>query len=262
MARIGIITCEILELEFAHLLGEEPELGCVSVLEDSHSARLITLLLEHPAQHLRRFPHISALRPEPTESLEVVVRVLAMGLHRNRKVLIHALTKAAHDLQPHIDVLLLGYGLCGNTLSNPHQTLDVDLPIFLPMDEDHPIDDCVALCLGERECYYDEQRKNAGTFFLTPGWSQHWKRMLDARSGEISQPGLNRLLSGYERALLVRTPAVADDELRRRGREFSRKTGLRLEEREGTMAPLSAAWRAAKRAVMPDASQLQKRLSK
>lgn len=246
MAVLGIITCEILELEFARLLGEDFEVGRISVQEDSHSKRLIELLNGQQVEHLQCLPHPHAFAPEPGESLEVLVRVLALGLHRNRKVLRHALAKAAHELQPHIDALLLGYGLCGSALDDIRAVLDVDVPLFQPMDEGHPVDDCVALCLGGRECYYGEQRKVAGTFFLTPGWSRHWKQMLDPRSDAVSQPGLKRLLSGYERALQVQTPALADDELQQRGDEFSQRTGLRLEKQAGTMAPLTTAWNDAK----------------
>jgi hypothetical protein len=251
MAVIGIITCEILELEFTRLLGDDPEVGRISVLEDSHSAHLIELLAARQVPHLGCLPHTHAFTPEPDISLEVLVRVLAMGLHRNRRVLRDALAKSAQALRPYIDVLMLGYGLCGGALYDAQTLLDVDKPVFQPMDENHPIDDCVALCLGGRQRYFNEQRKIAGTFFLTPGRSRHWRRMLDKSSGEISQPGLKRRLSDYQRALLVCSPVLSDKELQRRGAEFSRLTGLRLETQSGTLAPLTAAWNAAKATLQP-----------
>lgn len=249
MAVIGVMTCEVLELEFARLLGEDAEIGRVSVLENRQSARLIELLEAQPIHNLQRLPHVHAFQPEPNEPLEVLICVLELGLHRNRKLLRGALTKAAHELRPHANALLLGYGLCGNALEDPRAVLDVDVPVFLPMDHGHPVDDCVALCLGGRESYYAEQRKIPGTFFLTPGWSNHWKRMLDPRSGEMAQSGLKRILAGYERALLVPTPALTEDEMLRRGEEFSRQTGLRLDVRQGTMALLATAWGGAKRFI-------------
>jgi hypothetical protein len=249
MAVLGIITCEVLELEFARLLGEDREVRRITILEDSHSKRLIELLETRRIEHLRCLPHPRAFTPEPGLPLEVLVRVLALGLHRNRRVLRDALAKAAHQLRPSIDALLLGYGLCGGALDDPRAVVDVELPLFLPMDQGHPIDDCVALCLGGRERYYGELRKCAGTFFLTPGWSYHWRRMLDLGSGKVSQPGLKRLLSGYERALLVQTPVMADEKLQRHGHEFAQQTGLRLETERGTMTPLRAAWEAAKLTV-------------
>jgi hypothetical protein len=251
MAVIGIITCEILELEFARLLGDDAEVGRISVLEDSHSARLIELLETRQVPHLRCLPHPHAFIPEPDESLEVLVRVLALGLHRNRRVLRHALAKSVQALRPYIDILMLGYGLCGGALNDARAVVDVDIPVFQPMDDNHPVDDCIALCLGGRERYYSEQRKIAGTYFLTPGWSMHWRRMLDTETGEVSQPGLKRLLSNYQRALLVRSPVLPDNELQRRGAEFGRLTGLRIESQSGTLALLIAAWNAAKVALLP-----------
>ena len=44
MSVIGILTCEILELEFAHLLGSDPEIGRVTVIEDEYSETLIAQL--------------------------------------------------------------------------------------------------------------------------------------------------------------------------------------------------------------------------
>ena len=254
MSVIGIITCEVLELEFARLLGEDGEVGRVSVLENRWSERLIELLEAQPMCNVRRLPHVHAFHPEPDQPVEVLLRVLELGLHRNRKVLRDALVNAAHELSPHVDALLLGYGLCGNALEDSRALLDVNVPLFQPMDGEHPVDDCVALCLGGRDCYYAEQCKTPGTFFLTPGWSQHWKRMLDTRSGELAQIGLKRVLAGYERALLVQTPALAGDEQLRRSEEFCRQTGLRLEVRQGTMEPLATAWAAAKLAVRTDAA--------
>jgi hypothetical protein len=246
MAVLGILTCEILELEFAQLLGDDTEITAISVLADSHSARLIELLEGRKTAPVHILPHPHAFIPEPGETLEVLVKVLALGLHRNRKVLRNALGKSYQALRPHIDVLLLGYGLCGGALEDAATVLDIDLPLYQPMDGEHPVDDCVALCLGGRERYYNEQRKMAGTYFLTPGWSRHWQRMLDTDSDSDLQPGLKRLLSAYERGLLVDTPVLDREELQRRGAKFRDQTGLRVETQTGTLSPLTEAWDGAK----------------
>jgi hypothetical protein len=251
MAVLGIITCEVLEQEFAKILADDSDIGRISVLQDSHSKRLLELLQARDLPHLYCLPHSHAFHPEPDVSLELLVRVLALGLHRNRKVLRHALTKAAQEMRPHIDAMLLGYGRCGGAVDDAASLLDLDIPLYQPMDGDTPMDDCVALCLGGRERYYREQRKIAGTYFLTPGWAKHWRRMLDPRSDELSQPGLKRMLRDYERALVVQSPALPDKELSRDGEKFSRLTGLRLETQNGTMAGLTKAWEQAKAAIQP-----------
>lgn len=249
MAVIGIITCEILELEFAKLLSEDTDIRRVTILEDKNSARLIELLETNKATNLQRVPHPHAFTSEPSMPLEVVVRVLELGLHRTRKLLTTAIADAIHSLQSKVDALMLGYGMCGGSLANVHALVDAHVPLFQPMDHDHPVHDCIALCFGGGDRYYDEQRNTAGTYYLTPGWSQHWRSMLDARTGIASQPGLKRILTGYERALLVQTPAISSDELHSQGVKFTQITGMRLETQDGTMAPLVAAWSSAKAAI-------------
>jgi hypothetical protein len=244
MAVLGIISCEILEIEFAKLLSDDKDVRRINVIQDSHSKRLINLLGQQ--HNLYCIPHPHAFHPEPGESLELLIQVLALGLHRNRRVLGQALIKTAQALRPYIDALLLGYGQCGGAIGNAHNLLDLDIPIFQPMDGNKPVDDCVALCLGGRQTYYSEQRKIAGTYFLTPGWGKHWHRMLDPHNEELSQVGLKRALRDYERALMVHSPAQAEEELLRDSKEFSHLTGLRLESKRGTMAGLISAWEYAK----------------
>ena len=249
MAVIGIITCEIFELEFAKLLHDDAVVSRITIIEDRCSTKLIKLLESKNVSSLQCLPHLNSFVHEPDMRLEVLVRVLEIGLHRTGKMLTTTIADTIHSMQPRVDALLLGYGMCGGALSNVHSQVDLHVPLFQPMDHDRPVHDCVALSLGGSERYYREQRKTAGTYFLTPGWSQHWRSMHDGCSGMASQSGIERLLSGYERALLVQTPAISSDELYNQGIEFSQMTGLRLEPLVGTMAPLVTAWESAKDAI-------------
>jgi hypothetical protein len=249
MAVIGIITCEIFELEFAKLLNEDSDVSRITVLEDDNSEQFIKLLNSLDYPNLQCLPHPHSYTPEPDINLEVLMQVLEIGQHRSRKILTSSIVRVVKSLQQRVDVLLLGYGMCGGVLTNISELLDVDIPVFQPMDGNHPVHDCVALSLGNGDKYYSEQRKKAGTYFLTPGWSQHWRKMLDMGVNKLSQPGIERLLSGYERALLVHTPAISRENLRKQGVEFEKATGLHLEAQDGTMAPLVSAWDLAKSAI-------------
>ncbi len=46
MPVLGILTCEILELEFAHLLISDPEIQRVTVVEEEYSQTLAALVKE------------------------------------------------------------------------------------------------------------------------------------------------------------------------------------------------------------------------
>jgi len=254
MGVIGIITCEVLELEFAHLLTTDPDLSRITVLEDIRSARLIETLESKGLRRLRRIPHINSFSPDHSERPagqtaghpEVLVRVLELALHRRKKILQKGLVNAAREMGPHVDALLLGYGLCGGALNKPQELLDLDVPVFIPMDKDHPVDDCVGLLIGGRDNYYAEQCKIPGTYFMTPGWTCHWKRIFGPDCSRMKPDMAKRLFARYERSLLVVTPVMSRDEMERNVEEFNKLFGCRSEVRKGTMEILNETWKAAK----------------
>ena len=167
MAILGILTCEILELEFAHLLARDTDVSRITVLDDERSVRLISALESMGTPHIDRIADITAFSPAPEINTEVLIRVLELGLHNRKQSLQEGLIQAALELGPHVDALMLGYGLCGNALEKPDELLSgVGVPVFIPMEADHPVDDCIGLLIGGRDCYYEEQCKVAGTFFM------------------------------------------------------------------------------------------------
>jgi hypothetical protein len=247
MAVLGILTCEILELEFAHILGRDPDVKRITVLEDSRSDRLIEALESEGVERFRRITNMTAFNPNPPSNLEVLVRVLELALHNRKRTLQEGLVQAACEMSPHVDALLLGYGLCGNALESPDELLsEAGVPIFIPMDEDHPVDDCVGLIIGGRESYYGQLCNVAGTFFMIPGWSFHWRRMFEQEYGKLSVDIAKRLFRHYERSLLVSTPVMSEDEMSQNVKKFNELFGFREEACEGTMRILNDTWKKAK----------------
>ncbi len=250
MAVLGILTCEILELEFAHLLVRDPEVARITVLEDIQSARLVEAFQSKGSGNLKQIHDMTAFNPNPESDLEVLIRVLELALHNRKKTLQQGLVEAACEMSPHVDALLLGYGLCGNALESPEALLsEAGVPIFIPMDEDHPVDDCVGLIIGGRECYYGELCNVAGTFFMIPGWSVHWKRMFEREFGRLSVDVAKRLFKHYERSLLISTPIMSEDEMSQNVRKFNTLFGFREEKREGTLGILDDTWKKAKNSL-------------
>ncbi|MBW2093968.1 MAG: DUF1638 domain-containing protein [Deltaproteobacteria bacterium] len=252
MTIIGILTCEILELEFAHILAHDSEIAGIAVLEDAYSFSLIEAL---EAAHIRpgRIPLIKGFTPNYPGRLEVLVRVLELALHNRKRILQEGLVKAAKEMGRYVDAIVLGYGLCGNALQKPDELLaDARVPIFIPMDEDHPVDDCVGLLIGGRDCYYAEQCEVAGTFFMIPGWTHHWRRIFDREVGNVSVDMAKRLFEHYERSLLIPTPVMAKEEMRKNIEDFNQLFGFRTEVRQGTMDILDKTWKSAKKYLLAD----------
>jgi len=226
MGTLGILTCEILELEFAHLLNEDPEIDGASILEDTRSACMIETLEALKPQQVQRHLNLESFRPDPQNQINVIVRVLELGLHNRKQTLQQGLIEAAREMGPYVDALLLGYGLCGNALEKPDELLaDAGVPIFIPMDDDHPVDDCVGLFIGGRSAYYGEQCKVAGTFFMLPGWTNHWQRMFEQEFGNMSIDMAKRLFKDYERSLLITTPVMPVKKMRENAEAFSQRFG-------------------------------------
>jgi hypothetical protein len=250
VAVLGVITCEILELEFGHLLSTDEDLGRVTVLQDERSSRLFSTLEQSRDGHLRRISSLDEFTPARGSHPEALVRVLEVGLHIWPKKLREALLEASQEMSQHVDALLLGYGLCGNALEAPEELLsDIGVPVFIPMDADHPVDDCVGMLIGGRERYYAEQCKVAGTFFFTPGWSSHWRRLLDREMGGVNVDIARRMFEHYERALLISNPVMSDGDMQQEIEEFVEMFGFRIETCGGTLDILKGAWQAAKDSV-------------
>ena len=203
MGILGILTCEILELEFAYLLNADKDVSRITVLENSRSARLLEALESTSPVSPNRISDLESFASDPDNRLKVLVNVLELGLHNRKKLLQDGPVEAACEMGSQVDALLLGYGLCGNALEKPDELLsDAGVPVFIPMDEDHPVDDCVGLIIGGRECYYSEQFKVAGTFFMIPGWTYHWKRMFEQEFGNMSLEIAKRLFQPWVKSIM------------------------------------------------------------
>src|SRR5512146_2656097 len=105
MAVLGILTCEILELEFAHLLTRDPDTPRITVLDDTYSTRFIQAVEAGGGTRPRRIPLLKAFSPTSPDRLEVVVQVLRIALHNRKKHLQEALSKSKKEIGRHVDAI-------------------------------------------------------------------------------------------------------------------------------------------------------------
>ncbi|MCB2188554.1 MAG: DUF1638 domain-containing protein [Deltaproteobacteria bacterium] len=248
MPVLGVLICEVLETEFAWLLAGDPELARVSHLSDQYSQGFAREYQAFSGRDSRHLAGLGYFHPLEDDGWEALVRVLKLGLHDHRPSLKEGVVAAAQELALEVDALLLGYGLCGNALEKPEELLaGLGIPVILPWDQDHAVDDCVGLIIGGREAYYAEQCQEAGTFFMTPGWSRHWTHIVEKHFG--GEKFARRMLANYTRSLLLTTPAMPQAEMSRNLQGFDELFGLRTEARPGDMSMLTEAWQRAKNAA-------------
>ena len=261
MAKIGILTCQILELEFAHLLSADAEVADVFVIDNELSAGLLSELEVHGIKPLHRLADPQQFGGTPNDGHHVLVRVMEVGLHSDIKNLQRHVVNAVKEMARYVDIVLLGYGLCGNALNHAQDLFsEVGIPVMLPMDEDHPVDDCVGLIIGGRDNYYARQCECAGTMFMNAGFSRHWQKIMGSGIPEKLQPQkdkiLKRMMRDYKRSLLLPTQVLGETEMMANIAAFNAEFGLRTESTPGTLTLLENAWQEAKKksAIKSDCS--------
>ena len=241
------------ELEFAHLLRNHyPEVLAVTILENQYSEKLAEIITRETKIKPQLIASLAEYSPPTAAGLEVIVHVMKVGLHSVIKNLQDGVLQAVAKMAPYVDAILLGYGLCGNALKDSEELfLDSRVPVFLPMDGDHPVDDCVGLIIGGRENYYAEQCKVAGTMFINSGFMRHWKTLFyeDRTVQKFGPAIIKRLMANYKRTLLLPTPVASEQELAFGVEEFNELFGLHSEVRPGSLDLLEQAWSSAKQSV-------------
>ena len=255
MTKLGVITCQILELEFAHILSNDPDISEIWIVDDPFSRELIEILEGGGLKQVHRASNIGKFDTDETKGIAVLVRVMEVGLHSNISTLRREVVEAVKDLAPFVSAVLLGYGLCGNALNNTSELFnDIRVPVMLPMQNEKPVDDCVSLIIGGTENYYEEQCRCAGTMFMNAGFSRHWDKILsmDVPSKLIHKKDkiLDRIWGNYERSLLLTTPVLEEKELRDNTKDFNERFGLKTETRTGTLSILENTWKEVKKAAI------------
>ncbi len=251
MSKVGVVTCQILELEFAHVLLNDPDVTEIWVLKDEFSEELIRVIEDAGQKLVHRILHLDEFDSDNIQGVVVLVRVMKVGLHSNISNLREEVKKTVKELANFVDAVLLGYGLCGNALKDLDDLFkNILVPVSLPMEKEDPVDDCVGLIIGGRENYYNEQCRCAGTMFMNAGFSRHWDSILSSdvpeKLNHKKEKIMQRLMASYERSLFLSTPVLDEDELRENTKVFNKKYGLRTETRKGTLTLLEAAWETAK----------------
>ncbi len=160
---------------------------------------------------------------------------LDQGLHMTPKML-------REKLQQEIDrasrteegVVLLGYGLCGNGMLGIKAR---GKPLILPA-----VHDCISLFLGSVELYYEEFRKEPGTFFLSPGWTEGGETPLSLYEEYKATYGadtakwlIEEQFKNYKRMVLIDNKVCAINKCRVETKKNAKFLGLQYQEIPGSL---------------------------
>jgi hypothetical protein len=250
---IGLLICEVLEDEMLHLITKDTDFKKITIIETDPGKDLIQGLHGTVGDRLSVIGSIDEFEPDPESPLEILATVLRVGLHMDKELLQDGVVQQGTILAQKSDALLLGYGLCGNVLLDIEKRMsDVTCPIVLPEHRDGTkIDDCVCMVLGGCDKYLDHVYKEAGTWFVTPGWLKHWETLLVKELHCPDIPTVKWIFerTGYKRCLMVNTGIADYEKFRSDTEAFAQIFSFSVEEVEGTLDPLEQSFNRAKKAV-------------
>jgi hypothetical protein len=160
-------------------------------------------------------------------------RVLDFGLHTDPAKLREALQQAIDEVDPKVDMIILGYGLCSQGvigLRASHATLVVPR-----------VDDCISIFLGSSMAYRQQIESEPGTYYLTKGWIEVGESPFSEHEKVVQKYGLEKaeriykiMLKNYTRLALINTGHYDLERYRDYARRTAERFSLRYEEIEGS----------------------------
>lgn len=180
------------------------------------------------------------------------LEVMEWGLHARPEVLAAALTDRIRALEGQVGAVLLGYGRCQALHRLPR---DFKVPVFYPEG-----DDCIGVLLGQ-DRYEEALLEEAGTWFLTPGWTELGLDFIfrELQVQRLADRGLSplevarRMFKDYQRALFIDLQLGDHEALVAKAREITALFNWRLDFTRGSLARLQTALDQARQALRASA---------
>ena len=165
------------------------------------------------------------------------LEVMEWGLHIQPDRLRDTVNQRIRSLEGRVDAVMLGYGRCQALDKLPS---DYAVPILRPEGED-----CIGVLLGQRR-YEEELNREAGTWFLTPGWTELGMEFIfqQLQLENLAEKGLDpmkvahRMLKDFTRSLFIDMQLEKGPELWEKARAISSEFEMVLERTEGSLERL------------------------
>jgi hypothetical protein len=183
-------------------------------------------VLENEIKHLtRNVPEVCHLE------------VMDWGLHTQPDLLSKTLCDRIEMLQNKVQAIVLGYGRCQALDKLPQ---NYKIPLYYP-----PAEDCIGVLLGQKR-YDRELKSEAGTWFLTSGWTEMGMKFIfhELQLNHLAQKNIDplkvahRMLKDYTRALFIDTQVGDPKRLLEKAQIIADEFDLRLETTRGSLVQL------------------------
>jgi hypothetical protein len=161
--------------------------------------------------------------------------VMDFGLHTDPKSLKKALQNTMDSSAPHIETILLGYGLCSQAVVGLRSRSHT---LIIPR-----VDDCIAIFLGSAAEYQKQCSMVPGTYYLTKGWIESDNTpfsecdiLIERYGQKIAKRIIKQILKNYTRLAFINTSNNKLECYREHARSMAERFNLRYEEIQGSAA--------------------------
>lgn len=197
---LGVIACPMLEDELIYALGKDEGPKTVTVLDTEYCGSL-RRKLEAAGIGYGTMPYDAFLEDgleREDGRFDVVINMNDLGLHAEPKDLKVFIEEQVEAFQPHIDVLGIYYGLCGNHGWDLTRWCEERgfKPAFIFRDGDGRIcDDCIGVCVGGGPRYLELEKTYVGMLYATPAIASNWRDFLACGDFAKGLESMNRIES-------------------------------------------------------------------
>jgi len=160
---------------------------------------------------------------------------LEFGLHNEPDKLKASLQNAINAVEPDVEIILLGYGLCSRSVTSLKSER---CTLVIPK-----IDDCIGIFLGSLDEYNRQHSKEPGTLYFTKGWLEAHENPYDQMPDLVKKYGEAKarsyfkiLIKNYTRMVFINTGNYKIDSYRERVIVSAKELNLRYEEINGSNA--------------------------
>jgi hypothetical protein len=178
---IGVITCEILRKEIRDLIRETGVNDIFFVLPETPNPVMTVpkqIIIndffsefkeEGRVIKTKRMEKIAEEISERDLKESVIINALELRMHTHPDVLLAEIEASITELSTVADVVVLGYGLCGNSGGAVERVINAaSVPVLIPRENSGEIlNNCVEIALG-RDRVQSLREEEVGTFFMTP----------------------------------------------------------------------------------------------
>ncbi|MEM0449128.1 MAG: DUF1638 domain-containing protein [Methanomassiliicoccales archaeon] len=227
---LAIVGCRLFEDELVHVLINDEKINEIFIVDNEDSKNLLCKLFKKRIKaNITTISENDLSKLKALKGYSVLVWVKSMALHQKPDRLREDILTTLKKLEPFVDAVLLFYGLCGNAFKHIEKDAgDFKIPTIILRDEKGQIvDDCIGCAFGGVEEYFNQLRKSAGTFFLTPMWAANW-RILFHKVQILPDPndveGAKYIFKcvGYKKVVKIDTSLGDEEEFEKQVDEFSK----------------------------------------